>query len=103
MSKLEDVLKNTPIDQISAVPHKICEILIINLDEYHDALQNDKAKKDTIDLSLINFKKSRDYIGFYNKVGTAESPTNYRIFIKSTFNSKKVCEKKLIEHFKTKS
>lgn len=97
MIKLEEVLATTPIEKILTIPHKICEIMVVNTDEYHDFITNDKEKKDNIDQQMFDFKKSNEYLGSYNKVGTPESPINYKLFIKSTWNSKRICERKLIE------
>ena len=100
MTKLEDVLTTNSIEKIMAISHGICEILIINIDEYQYFIVNDIEKKNTIDQQMFDFKKSADYLGFYNKVGNEKEPTNYKIFIKSTWNSKKICERKIIEVLK---
>ena len=55
--KLEDEFKKYSIDDIKKIPTKICDILVINGDEYGE-------KKDEIDNKIISFKK-KDFIGFY--------------------------------------
>jgi hypothetical protein len=100
MIKIEEVLSITPIEKVLTIPHSICEIMVVNVDDYHVFMDSDKEKKDQIDQQMFNFKKSQEYIGFYNKIGTKESPITYKIFIKSTWNSKRICERKIIEYLR---
>lgn len=100
MSKFDELLNKSPIERVQEIPHNICETLIIDVNEYHKFVETDLEKKNEIDEKLFNFKKSRDYIGFYNKPENENCNTNYRIFIRSTWNSKKMCERKLTEFLK---
>ena len=91
--KLQDQLDKYTIEKIRNIPKKICEILIIDIDEYHNLQNTDKKKKDELDQELINFKKTQDYLGFYNK-------DNFRIYVKSTWLSKTVCERRILDFLK---
>lgn len=89
--KLNDVLLDYSLEQISQIPKKICEILIVNVTEYNNI--SDKAEKDVLDMSIINFKKSKDYIGFYKK-------DDNHIYVKSSWLSKTVCERRISDFLK---
>ena len=85
--KLEDEFKKYSIGDIKKIPTKICDILVINGDEYGE-------KKDEIDNQLISFKK-KDFIGFYKK-------DQFRIYVRSCLYSKKICERKISDFLKGK-
>lgn len=100
MSKIDEAFNSCSIEKIKAIPANICEMVIIDLDEYAECLKNNKVRKDELDMLFINFKKAPEYIGFYSKTASEQYPGNYKIFIKSTWNSKKMCERKIIEYLK---
>lgn len=88
--KFEEELKKYSIEKIREVPKKICELLILNSLEYTIL---EKESKDVLDTELINFKKSKDYVGFYKK-------DEFRIYVKSAWLSKTVCERRIIDFLK---
>ena len=93
--KLEEILNIYSVETIKTIPTRICETIIVNLDEYNSSLNSDKEYQKKIDDEILQFKKSKDYIGFYKKNG-------YRIYVRSINYSKKFCEKKMIEFLKGK-
>jgi hypothetical protein len=101
MSKLEDAFNQNSIEKIKTIPQKICEMVVIDLDEYAECLLNNRARKDELDMLFINFKKAPEYFGFYTKTASAEFPGNYKIFLRSTWNTKKMCERKIIDFLKS--
>lgn len=93
--KLEDFLLNYSVEQIKKIPERICQTLIVNISEYKKMVEEKNPEKDNIDKELLEFKKSKDYLGFYN-VG------ENRIYLKSLNYSKNFAEKKIIEFLKEK-
>ena len=89
--KLNDVLVDFTLEQISQIPKKICEIMIVNVTEYSGI--SDKVLKNELDNALLNFKKSKDYIGFYKK-------DDNHIYVKSSWLSKTVCERRICDFLK---
>ncbi len=86
---LETEFKKHSIEKIKEIPKNICESLIIDVEEYH----NNQEYKNEIDDQLIKFKISKDYLGFYKK-------DNFKIYLKSTWFSKKICERKISNYLK---
>ena len=86
--KFEEELNKFTKEQISQIPKKICEILIVDFEEYKN-----QENRNEIDDKIIKFKKSNEYIGFYNT-------DILRLYVKSTWSKKTMVERRIIEFLK---